>query len=75
MIPTAEEFLQEQYPMQDIKVIKTFAPKLIKFAKLHAQAALEKAKDEVAKDRLSYSGLAIDAEDRILNAYPLTNIQ
>lgn len=69
-IPTAEEFLKS-----DTCDNLSDAQRAIEFAKLHAQAALEKAKDEVAKDRLSYSGLDIDTEDRILNAYPLTNIK
>jgi hypothetical protein len=55
-VPTAEEFLSKKYPMQDIVVIRSFAPVLIEFAKLHVEAFREdllenvKTKEEFFSD-------------------------
>jgi hypothetical protein len=82
-IQTAEEFLDEKVKENDVLVIDV----MIEFAKLHVEAALKAASEEVYHnididwvDRYDYSadhnGLtgSIDI-DSILNAYPIENIK
>ena len=79
-IPTAEEFVAN-YKKQ--KYAKNEAPEfienMIEFARLHVQAALEKASKEV---KLEYMTLSNDMgysyminKNSILNAYPINNIK
>ena len=70
-IPTAEEFLN------DIRYITySLDEKLITFARLHTEAALKAALDDIpclgsSTDIASYE----EVEEAVLNAYPLTNIK
>ena len=66
-IPTVEEFLKQckenLRPYSDEMVLKLFA-------KIHVEAALKAAEEEAANSDLNTGQL-----NRILNAYPLTNIK
>ena len=76
MIPTAEQFITEQFlkSFPDIKEISI--EELLKaFAKLHVEQALEEASSSV--DSVTCKKTFSDSEihDSILNAYPLDNIK
>ena len=84
-IPTAEEFAERnQYDIQSYDEggylgidTKVFAEKLIEFAKLHVEAALEQAlyNAEINDfDEHEQYSPCIDGPS-ILNAYPLDNIK
>ena len=79
-IPTAEEFLEQQYKDLNIKwkdgELKSWRDEditiLINFAKLHVEAALKEAAET------NYPSTKANFElvnSKILNAYPLTNIK
>ena len=71
MIPTAEEFLETDKDWN-----RTTAQMMIKFAKLHVQAALKEAEKETVK-HISKTILELNMYNKnsILNAYPLENIK
>lgn len=67
MIPTATELVFKRLPNHDgIFVLRNIEEFMIEFAKLHVEAALEKASDKF--DHYSNKNV-------ILTAYPLTNIK
>jgi len=79
MLPTAEEFLsntsmlnKKLFPKKE-RDFDQAVDRMKEFAKLHVEAALNKASKEA---QLTGDGLYewVD-EDSILNAYPLTNIK
>jgi hypothetical protein len=68
-IPTAEEFLN------DIKnVTYSEEEKLIIFAKLHVEAALKAAYENIEYTEVD-SSVPYVVEDSILNSYPLDNVK
>jgi hypothetical protein len=75
MIPTAEEFLKQQDCIRNVEdFFNDVQPiDLIKFAKLHVEAALKEAEKEMSK--------FVDVNEieeykpQILKVYPLTNIK
>jgi len=78
-IPTAEEFFSKDNGLYTAYSVKNkegeFTPvcsykKAIEFAKLHVQAALKAARDEIVTP---YGGESFG--DRILTVYPLENIK
>jgi hypothetical protein len=79
MIPTAEELLKNKYKLEGdrgtlrIDQVSMF---MIEFAKLHVEAALKEALDDIpclgsSTDIASYE----EVEEAVLNAYPLTLIK
>lgn len=79
-IPTAEEFLQTKYPMQDKDVVTRFSKDLIEYARLHVAAALKAASEKVKIEEYlegdAMWGKVITAIDKksIFTAYPLDKI-
>lgn len=78
-IPTAEEFaLQDGWHKVIDHVTKT---RMVEFAKLHVQAALKVASENVKVDIeiedsfFQTNVIKIVKKDSILNSYPLTNIK
>ncbi len=51
------------------------AESMIEFAKLHVQAALKEASEEMAKDTMYWNGSDYVDKKAILNSYPLENIK
>jgi hypothetical protein len=86
-IPTAEEMLKAECPSFDKNPIEYLTNgelyiKMKEFAKLHVQAALEAIANGTLNDISSWDGNPYTGEgseyldrDKILNAYPLTNIK
>lgn len=82
MIPTAEEFLKNKPFMRDDLECDTNYQLMIEFAKLHVEAALKAAAENI---RTRYTQAPIGEgelniieyvdKNSILNAYPLTNIK
>jgi hypothetical protein len=71
-IPTAEDFFAEHCVEMD----STVAKQMIEFAKLHVEAALKEALENIpclgsSTDIATYE----EVEEAVLNAYPLTNIK
>lgn len=81
-IPTAEEFMLNEYETDDVNKIVAEPQHvkwmMIEFAKLHVQPALKAAAEncrlKVPEDRDAHALFVIDRES-ILNAYPLTNVK
>ena len=77
-IPTAEEFAWSQE--EDFKTILAEANYqeiynlMIEFAKLHVEAALKAAYDNIEYTTVD-SSVPYVLEESILNSYPLTNIK
>ena len=71
-IPTAEEFaLQDGYDKVIDHVTET---RMIEFAKLHVEAALQAASKNAEVNVTNYHNYEVD-DDSILNSYPLENIK
>jgi hypothetical protein len=74
-IPTAEEFLLKHVKNPDLT--SNFTEILIKFAKLHVEAALKTANEHVeleGDEGSDFTGIYVN-KDSILNAYSLENIK
>ena len=72
-IPTAEEFLKREDLPTDILSGDDINYAMVEFAKLHVQAALKEALEEVpygGSDEVRYEDVV-----GILTCYPLTNIK
>ena len=79
-ILTAEEFFKEKYGSNDRIAIDNAILLSIEFAKMHVEAALKLASENVEMEyEPHWSGEQEDItyidRDSILNAYPLTNIK
>lgn len=76
-LPTAEEFYsQNMGSHKEESLIKGVYNTMIEFARLHVEAALKAALEDIpclgsSTDIASYE----EVEDAVLNAYPLTNIK
>lgn len=81
MIPTAEEVLKLHYNMDRDEdghpVYYEWSAKdaMIAFAKLHVEAALKEASEDVDTEILCQHGYGMVDKNSILNAYPLENIK
>jgi hypothetical protein len=79
-IPTAEEFLKDlQHEYEETGEYKMYFAidipnKLKEFAKLHVEAALKAAYDNIEYTTVD-SSVPYVVEESILNSYPLTNIK
>ncbi len=79
-IPTAEEFLKDlQHEYEETGEYKMYFAidipnKLKEFAKLHVEAALKEASENVIID-YDIGGYSFVSKQSILNSYPLTNIK
>lgn len=69
-IPTAEEILQKHVPNRYTKE-NSWKNAMIEFAKLHVEAALKEASENV---KITDYGYSVD-KDSILNSYPVENIK
>jgi hypothetical protein len=69
MIPTAEKFLRGK-PFS----IESIHSNMIQFAKLHVEAALKAASEDVELETYGSFGNSVN-KDSILNAYPIENIK
>ena len=75
MIQTAEEFLKKYELGNTGKIdIEDAKEAIIEFAKLHVEAALKAASEDVELETYGSFGNSVNKES-ILNAYPLTNIK
>ena len=76
MIPTAEEFLKQKDCIRNVEdFFNDVQPiDLIEFAKLHVEAALKAASEDVELETYGSFGNSVNKES-ILNAYLLTNIK
>jgi hypothetical protein len=82
-IPTATGLIRKKFPNHDgVFVLRNIEEFMIEFAKLHVQAALEAIANGTLNDISSWDGNPYTGEgseyldrDKILNAYPLTNIK
>lgn len=86
MIPTAEEFIDmhpevktyyDIYEHESVVERGSAEKAMIEFAKLHVEAALKEASENVKwKEQITMQGLQVTIiKSSILNAYPLTNIK
>jgi hypothetical protein len=79
-IPTADEFLNKEYyhivlDSKDTWVnVGDIQRAMVEFAKLHVEAALKEASEDVELETYGNFGNSVN-KDSILNSYPLTNIK
>lgn len=75
MIPTAEEFLKDNWRGEGLKL--NVNGLMIEFAKMHVKEALaEASKTTKWKEQITMQGLQVTIiKSSILNSYPLTNIK
>ncbi len=76
-IPTAEEFCKQKHNEIDPRTswIDFNKEVMIEFAKLHVEAALKSASENVDLLTMNKRFSDDDLESSILNSYPLTNIK
>jgi hypothetical protein len=78
-IPTAEEIMQKHLDPHDClrasKCYEMTLDAMIEFAKLHVEAALEKASEEAKIIKSVNFGWEKIDKDSILKSYPLENIK
>lgn len=76
MILTAKELFEQKHP-QDGTLPQWTKDLMIEFAKLHVEAALKEASENVKwKEQITMQGLQVTInKSSILNAYPTSNIK
>ena len=72
-IPTAKELSEKYTRLRSAVALKDLSDFAIEFAKLHVEAALQKAYENA--DLEYYGDEVCYNKDSILKAYPLTNIK